>query len=230
MIWLNDWITHQVEKILYHTHSSREIKSFILRRYGSVEKNLTFLDEKAKAEIAHDLWQIYEIMLVLGWVKLHAKSQNPFNAYCSKKKVLLSELMAWKKDLWDGKVIHTGIVKTGTGFYLDQAALDEIVFHDSFVTDNLEIILKHIETRREKSFQDFDTVADGEILWFERLNIVILLARAARRKKDPRFLNAVLKLNDLYFPKLQRKSTQPQMVRFLLALAEQEYTFKELYP
>jgi hypothetical protein len=227
MIRISDWITHRVEKIFYHTHSMVEIKNFVLKRYRSAVKVLVTLDEKEKTEISQDLWQFYEILLVLGWVKLQ---KNPFNAYSFKKQVLLPELMAWKKDLWDGKVIRTGIVKTGAGFYLDQADLNEAVFHDSFVSDNLESILKHIETRREESLQDFDPVVDGEGLWFERLDIVILLARAARRKKDPRFLNTAFKLNDWYYSKLKRKSTQPEMVRFLLALAEQEYTFKELYP
>jgi hypothetical protein len=226
MIRISDWITHRVEKIIYHTHSTGEIKNFVLRRYRSAVKHLATLDEKDKTEIAHELWQVYEIMLVLGWVKLQ---KNPFNTYSTKKQVSLSELMAWKKDLWDGKVIRTGKVKTGAGFYLDQADLNESVFQDSFVSENLESILKHIETRRDESLQDFDPVADGECLWFERLDIVILLARGARRKKDTRFLNAVLKLNDWYFSKLRRKSTQPEMIRFLLALAEQEYTFKELY-
>ena len=227
MIRISDWITHRVEKFFYHIHSTGEIKNFVLRRYRSAVKHLATLEENDKIEIAQHLWQVYEIMLVLGWVKLQ---KNPFNAYSSKKQVSLSELMAWKNNLWDGKVIHTGKVKTGAGFYLEQADLNEAVFHDSFVSENLESILKHIETRREESLQDFDPVVNGEGLWFERLDIVILLARAARRKKDPRFLNAVLKLNDPYFSKLRRKSTQPEMVRFLLALAEQELAFKELYP
>jgi hypothetical protein len=226
MIRISDWITHRVEKIIYHTHSTGEIKNFVLRRYRSAVKHLATLDEKDRTEIAHDLWQVYEIMLVLEWVKLQ---KNPLNAYSPKKQISQSELRVWENDLWDGKVILTGIIKTGAGFYLDHADLNEAVFHDSFVSDNLESILKHIETRREESLQDFDPVVDGEGLWFERLDIVILLSRAARRKKDPRFLNAVLKLNDLYFSKLKRKSTQPEMVRFLLGLAEQEYSFKELY-
>jgi hypothetical protein len=227
MIQISDWITHRVEKYFYHTHSTGEIKNFVLRRYASAVKVLATLDENDKTEISQDLWQVYEIMLVLGWVKLQ---KNLFNAYSSKKQVSLSELTAWKNDLCEGKVIHSGKVKSGAGFYLDQADLNEAVFHDSFISENLASILKHIETRRDESLQDFDPFVDGECLWFERLDIVILLARAARRKKDPRFLNAVLKLNDWYFSKLRRKSTQPEMIRFLLALAEQELTFKELYP
>jgi hypothetical protein len=227
MIRLSDWIAHRVEKMFYHTHSTGEIKKFVLRMFRSAVKYLATLDEKDKIEIAHDLWQVYEIMLMLEWVKLQ---KNPFNTYSYKKQVSLSELMAWKKDLWDGKMIRTGIVKIGAGFYLDQADLNEAVFHDTLVSENLESVLKHIETRREKSLQDFDPFVEGECLWFERLDIVILLARAARRKKDPRFLNAALKLNDIYFSKLRRKSAQPEMVRFLVALAEQELTFKELYP
>jgi hypothetical protein len=227
LIQLSGWISQRVEKIFYHTHSTGEIKKFVLRRYRSAAKHLAALDEKNKEEIAHDLWQVYEIMLGLGWVKLQ---KNPLNAYSSKKQVSLSEQEAWEKTLWDGKVIRGGIIKTGTGFYLDQAVLKEAVFHDSLLADNLESLLKHIETRRERSLQEFDSITEVENLWFERLNIVILLARAARHKNDPRFLNAVLKLNDWYFSKLRRMSNQPEMVRFLLALAEGELTFKEMYP
>jgi hypothetical protein len=227
MIKFSDWITNRVEKFFYHTHSAGQIKNFVLKKYGRVVNRLGTLDEQNKTEIAYDLWQIYEILLVLGWVNL---KKNPFNTYSSKKQVSLSELMAWEKELWDGKAIRIGVVKAGAGFYLDQADLKEKVFRDSFVSDNLESLLKHIETRREHSLQNFDPVADTDSLWLERLNIVLLFARAARRKKDPRFLNAALKLNDLYFSNLKRKSTLPEMVRFLLALVEQELTFKELYP
>ncbi len=223
----SDWISNRVEQIFYHTHSPQQIKNFVLRKFGRAGKRLRPLDEKDKAEIAHDLWQIYEILLVLGWVKL---PKNPFNAHSSKKQVSLSELMAWEKELWDGKAIRAGVVKAGAGFYLDQADLKEQVFRDSFVSANLESILKHVETKREHSLQKFDPLDDADSLWLERLDIVLLFARTARRRKDPRFLNAALKLNDLYFSKISRKSTLPELVHFLLALVEQELTFKELYP
>ena len=227
MIRLNDWIFNRFEKNFYNTPSPDEIMKFVLKRYASAVKYIATHDDKEKTEIVHDLWQVYEIMLELEWVKLQS---NPMNAYSSKKQVQLSELKKWENVLEDGEVIHAGVIKTGTGFYLDQADLKESVFYDSFITDNLESILKHIETRREKSLQEFDPVADMGNIWFERLDMVILLARAARRRKDPRFLNAVLKLNDLYFSKFRRKGNQSEMVRFLLALSEQELTFKELYP
>ncbi len=223
----SDWIANRVEQIFYHTHSAQQIRNFVHRKYGSAVRRLRTLDEKDKTKIAHDLWQIYEIMLVLGWEKL---KKNPLNAYSSKELVSLSELMAWEKGLGDGKVIHSGVVKAGTGYFLDQADHKEKVFRDSFVFDNLERLLKHIETRREHSLQKFDPLDGADSPWLERLDIILLFIRTARRRKDPRFLNAALKLNDMYFLKIRRKSTLAEMVRFLLALVEQELTFKELFP
>lgn len=189
--------------------------------------HLETMADPNKAGIAHDLCLIHEKMFALGWVNIR---ENPFNAYRSKKQISTAELIAWKRDLWDGKVIHTGVVKAGAGFYLDQLVLKEKNNQGSFVLDNLESLLKHVETKRERCLQNFEPMPDANSIWLERLNIDLLFARIVRRKKDPRFLNAALKLNDWYFSYFQRKATLLEMVRFLLVLVEQELSFKELYP
>ena len=188
--------------------------------------HLETMADPNKADIAHDLWQIYEILFALGWVN---NRNNPFNTFRTGKQISTSELLAWKRDLWDGKVIRAGLVKAGAGFYLDQSVLKEKAFRDSFVLDNLESLLKHVETKRERCLKNFEPMPDANRIWLERLNIDLLFARSACRRKDPRFLNAALKLNDWYFSFFQRKATLPEMVRFLLVLVEQELAFKELY-
>ena len=59
--------------------------------------------ESNKPEIANDLGQIHEIMFALGWVN---KKENPFNAHSIKKQISTAEILAWKRGLRDGKVIH----------------------------------------------------------------------------------------------------------------------------
>lgn len=227
MIKFSHWFIDRVEKVFNHTHSKEQIKDFVLKKYGWAVDCVVKMAEPNKAEIAYDLWQIHEKMFALGWVNIRG---NPFNAYRSKKQISTAEYLAWKRDLWDGKVIRAGVVKEGAGFYLDQSVLKEKNNQGSFVLDNLESLLKHVETKRERCLHTINPLPDKNNIWLERLNIDHLFAQTARRKKDPRFLNAALKLNDWYFSYFQRKATPPEMVRFLLALVEQELAFKELYP
>lgn len=220
------WID-QVENAFNRSHSGNQVRDFVVINYGRVVKELGDVADPKKAEIAQDLWQIHEKMLVLGWVQT---KKNPFNNHHPVKKILQIDLRAWEKGLREGKVIHAGIVKAGAGFYLDQFAIQKKALNESFVADNLEQLLKHVETRREKCLLKFDPIAEEKSLWFERLNIVLLFIRTSHRKKDPRFLNAALKLNDWYFSHFQSQTDIPDMVRFLLVLVEQELAFKELFP
>ena len=227
LINFSHWVINQVEKVSNRSHSGEQIKDFALKKYGWVADNVGKIAEPNKAEIAYDLWQIHEKMFALGWVNTR---NNPFNAYRSKKQISPAALLAWEKGLWDGKVIRAGVVKAGAGFYLNQSAFKEKAFRDSFVSENLEILLKHVETRRKHCLEAFDSIANENSIWLERFNIALLFARVARRKRDPPFLNAALKLNDWYYFYFQRRATLPETVRFLLALVEQELAFKELYP
>jgi len=227
LINFSHWLINQVEKVSNRSHSGEQIKDFVLKKYSWLVDGLGDMAEPNKAEIAHDLWQIYEVLFALGWVNTRT---NLFNTYRAGKQISPSALLAWKKGLWDGKVIRAGVVKAGAGFYLNQFVLKAKNNQGSFVLDNLESLLKHVETRREHCLEAFDSIVNENSIWLERLNIDLLFARIARRKKDPRFLNAALKLNDWYFSYFQRKATLPEMVRFLLVLTEQELAFKELYP
>ena len=227
MIKFSHWVINQVEKVSNRSHSGEQIKDFVLKKYGWAAYNVGKMVEPNKAEIAYDLCQIHEKMFALGWVNIR---ENPFNSHRSKKQISAVELQTWIRNLRDGKVIRAGVVKAGAGFYLNQLVLNEKNNQDSFVFDNMESLLKHVETRRERCLQIFEPMPDANSVWLERLNIDLLFARTARRKKDPRFLNAAMKLNDWYFSYLQRKATLPEIVRFLLVLVEQELAFKELYP
>jgi hypothetical protein len=227
LIKFSHWCIDRIEKIFNHSNSKKQVKDFILKKYSWATDCLVKNSELNKAEIAHDLWQIYEKMFALGWGNTR---ENPFNAYCNKKQISTAEYLTWKSGLWDGKVIRAGVVKAGTGFYLEYSEHKEENNQDSFLGDNLESLLKHVETKREHCLENFELISDGNSIWLERLNIDLLFTRTARLKKDPRFLNAALKLNDWYISYFQRKETLPEMIRFLLALVEQELVFKELYP
>ena len=217
----------QVERIHTPIHSEGQIREFVLKKYGWVADNAGRMAEPERTEVACDLCQIHEKMFALGWVK---SEKNPFRPSHSARQVSSVELQAWKKGSWDGKVIRAGVVKAGAGFYLDQFTRQKDLARDPYFTDNLESLLKHVETRREKCQTTFDPLMDNKNSWLERLNICLLFIRAARCKEDPRFLNAALKMSDWYFSYFQSHATPLELSRFLLVLVEQEATFQELYP
>jgi len=217
----------QVERIHNPIHSTGQIKEFVLNKYGWVADHMGGMAEPEKAQAAHDLYLIQANMIVLGWVN---SKKNPSKLYCPARQISSEGLLVWKKDLWDGRVIHSGVAKAGAGFYLDQLMLKKDFSNDPFFIDNLESLLKHVETRREKCLKTFDPPMDEKNSWLQRLDIDLLFTRMARSRGDPRFLNAALKMNDWYFSYFQSHATPLELARFLLGLVEQELTFKELYP
>jgi hypothetical protein len=227
LIKLSHWFIDRMETIFSHGYSGDQVRDFVLNRYSRLIDSLEDITQPNKTEVANDLGQIHEIILALGWVN---KKENPFKAHSIKKQIPATEILTWKRGLRDGKVINAGVVKIGTGFYLDQLEFKGISDQRSFILNNLESLLKHVETRRECCLQAFEPMPDADQIWLERINIILLFVRSARRTNDPRFLNAALKLNDWYFSYFQKKATRPQLVRILLALVEQELALKELYP
>jgi hypothetical protein len=85
-----------------------------------------------------------------------------------------------------------------------------------------------VEVKREKALRKFARETSTEQQWMERCNISILFSRSARRRKDLRFLNTALKMNEWYLREARKMRTDHCAVRFLTALAEQEISAREL--
>jgi hypothetical protein len=166
--------------------------------------------------------QIGENLYSLGWIPEvpaetteddMVKSTNTENA------------LEWLRGRPDEKVIQRGMVSSGCGLNLD-ALLNAGLAKQ--ISVNMEDLLRHVEVRREKCLQDFSPSLSDRERWLERLDICILFSRWSRGQHDLRFLNAVFKLNEFWFPALKNSRDAHVFSRFYLSLAEQELSAKEL--
>lgn len=138
-------------------------------------------------------------------------------------------LRVWFEALPLGKVVSRGRIHPGVGRAL-LARLETQPRARRQATDPaLESLLRHVETLRERSLRT-DPPLDRAAAWLERHDVAILFARAARRRRDLRLLNAALKLNDLSFRAHRRAAPGAPAARYLWALAEQERAQAELLP
>lgn len=138
------------------------------------------------------------------------------------------EFARWLDSLPDGKVVTARRLYAGSGRQLDLLDASGDVQHRLFCHGSLEALLRHVEIQRRRSLATIQPDRGVEASRMERLDIAILLARAARRRSDPRFLNAALKLNDWAYRTYRRLPRQASTARYLLALAEQEVSLAEI--
>lgn len=95
------------------------------------------------------------------------------------------------------------------------------------IEEALEALLRHVELRRKKSLQLRSAETPSES-WYERHDTAILFARAARRWRDLRFLNAAMKLTDWALP-VHRRSVPPDLLaRYVLAISEVRRAYEDL--
>ncbi|MEK6222996.1 MAG: hypothetical protein N2D54_12185 [Chloroflexota bacterium] len=100
--------------------------------------------------------------------------------------------------------------------------------YTAFVSDNFERLLRHVEVRREASLF-LNPKADVKTTWLEKHAVSIAFSSYSRKSKDPRFINAALKLNGWAYAQHANMNPGSQLIRYLLALSEAEITVKELF-
>lgn len=135
------------------------------------------------------------------------------------------ERMRWQSALQDGRVIQKGLTAARSGIFLDM--MDNNGGGD-FVAHNLESLLRHVEVFRQHCFPAFSPPLPPQEAWLERLDILILFSRHARRRLDLRYLNAVMKINESWFRHLSNPSHNRRFIRFAISLAEQEIAARML--
>ncbi len=197
--WILEWLAGLFE---------RETVPQTMRTY--IESNYAQLAGQKKPDnlVGEDLISIEMILAELGWI---SSSRNVRN----------KEEIRFDAELeWFGKEGLT----PGAGLALDQ--LDSQKYKET--TAVLEKILRHVEVKRENSLSKFTQPLSHSQIWLERCDISILFSRTARRHSDLRYLNAALKMNEWYLRKIGKTRSQHIKARFLLALAEQELSVKEL--
>ena len=134
----------------------------------------------------------------------------------------------WRSHLAGDKIISRAVVAVGAGIFLDWLADSKKQTSQRFYLDNLELLLRHVEVKRKHALKQFDKEISPDQIWMERHSVAILFCRHARRTKDLRFLNAALKLNDWALQHYKHGISLSLKARYLLAVAEQEYSAQEL--
>lgn len=142
----------------------------------------------------------------------------------------LSELESWVEQVPDRAVITRKRLIAGTGLYLDQLAEQDIEQHREFVRHNFETLLRLVEVRRQDALCVVEGMVDREDIWMESHDVAIALCRQSRRTGDARFVNAACKLLDWAYPAHRRLKGGKRLTRYLLALAEREYSLKGILP
>ncbi len=94
--------------------------------------------------------------------------------------------------------------------------------------ETLENLLRQVEVKRERSLRKFTREISTDQQKLERCDVSILFSRVARRRRDLRFLNAALKLNEWNMHEFKDAANDVCTARLLIALAEQEISAKEL--
>jgi hypothetical protein len=92
----------------------------------------------------------------------------------------------------------------------------------------MELLLRHVEVKREKALLQYSEPLSIEEQWEERCTVVVLFCCYANQKKDWRFLNAALKLTGWLWKEYRRPFSNFPTLALLAALVEQEFTLREM--
>ena len=199
------WLLELLAGLLDREIDPQKIREYIEGKYSSLQDR----SDLGKT-VEKDLADLRRTMIELGWLS----GGQPLYEDVAK-----SEFQA--ETGWFGRQGLT----PGAGQELDR--LDS-QGESRQVSEILEKLLRHVEVKREKSLGKFTQSLTPAQAWLERCNVSILFSRAARRHHDLRFLNAALKMNEWYFQKIGNSRSPEITTRYLLALAEQELSAKEL--
>lgn len=136
----------------------------------------------------------------------------------------LAAAESWLQTTSSRNVLERGVLLAGSADHL-RVLLNAQLDRDKrgWLDDQLERLLRHVETRRQESLQTFSPALDKAAAWNERHAVTRLFLQITRFRSDLRFLNAALKLNDWAF-KAHRKlsANDPRLLRYISNLVEQQ--------
>ena len=135
---------------------------------------------------------------------------------------------AWQIALEKGRVINKGIFKSQSAVILLSMFDSEDKPVSEFLDKNMELLLRHVEVKREQALHRFTEPCSKQASWEERCIVGVLFSAFAEREKDWRFLNGALKLNEWLWKEYHRLFSGLSPFHLLATLVEQEVVFKEL--
>lgn len=137
------------------------------------------------------------------------------------------EPAGWRAALADGWVIHKGILRFRSAEML-LGMLESSSTDSTFLAENMELLLRHVEVKREKALCQYSEPLSITKSWEERCTFVVLFCCYANQKKDWRFLNAALKLTGWLWKEYRQPFSNFPTLALLAALVEQEFTLREM--
>jgi len=137
-----------------------------------------------------------------------------------------AQIKGWRELLQVQNPIRREGSSAGTMGMLLALLAEEDRSHDQILHPVIEALLRQVELRRERalSLSPAGTMAEA---WKERHLAAALLARAATHYRDPRYLNAALKLNDRAHSAHRKFKPDQTHVLYLRALAEAECALRK---
>jgi len=189
-----------------------DVRELLLKEYELLR------DSAAGGELA----ALTALLARLGWIASESVVEEEFG-YTENE---ISDAIHWMERLGSDNVIKGGVAVVGVGMNLD--ILDAFDSEMEWVRVQAKRLLQHVESRRSKSLTNYSTEINAQQIFAERSAISFFFSRFAKRHGDLRFINSAFKLNEWLLVDYRRIQGQDLKMRFLLALAEQEISAKEL--
>lgn len=189
-----------------------DVRDFLLKEFE------VFRDFTAGGELA----ALTALLARLGWVKSESVTEEDL----SNSENDINDAINWMERLGTDNVTKGGVAVIGAGMNLD--ILDAFDSDMEWVGVQAQRLLQHVESRRSKSLTKFTTEINAQQIFAERTAVSVFFSLYARRHCDLRFINTAFKLNEWLMADYRRNQAQDLKMRFLLALAEQENSAREL--
>jgi hypothetical protein len=151
----------------------------------------------------------------------------PMELEIEEKKVSQEEIHTWKTSLEKGRVINKGVLRSKSAIML-LMMLNSTEKESGFLEENMEILLRHVEVKREQALHNYSDPLSKPDCWEERCTTGVLFSSFAAQKNDWRFLNGALKLNEWLWKEYHRPFAGLPSLPLLASLVEQEAAFREL--
>lgn len=143
------------------------------------------------------------------------------------KKVQPEEIRVWQTSLEKGRVMNKGVLRPQSASML-LTMLNSTEKDSDFLEENMEILLRHVEVKREQALHKYSDPLSKPACWEERCMAGLLFSAFAAQKNDWRFLNGALKLNEWLWKEYHRPFAGLPALPLLASLVEQEAAFREL--
>ncbi len=151
----------------------------------------------------------------------------PVELKLEKKEITVEEFEAWQAALEKGRVINKGVLLPRSASML-LMVLTSTERDSDFIEENMELLLRHVEVKREQALKKYTEPLSKKAGWEERCKVGMLFSAFAGQNKDWRFLNGALKLNEWLWKEYYRPFSGLSSLPLLATLVEQEVVFKEL--